>query len=92
MSDSGYLSKLKDATLESLRKLKAKKDSSNQLEADMWCHFGLATISGLRKGNTWPLKAQVKRNFHYKILITCINDIAVIILWNDKSDNLLDTL
>ena len=52
MSDSGYLSKLHDATLESLRKLKANMDSSNQLEADMWCHFGLATISGPSEGNT----------------------------------------
>ena len=52
MSDSGYLSKLHDATLGSLRKLKANMDSSNQLEADMWCHFGLATISGPSEGNT----------------------------------------
>ncbi|XP_022800252.1 uncharacterized protein LOC111338099 [Stylophora pistillata] len=46
VSDSSYLSKLHDATLETLRKLNAEKDSSNQLEADMWCHFGLAKIRG----------------------------------------------
>ena len=92
MSESGYLSKLQDATLETLRKLKAEKDSRNQLEADMWCHFGLATIRGPSGGNTWNLEAHVKRNFYYKILIICINDLAVIVMQNDISDNPVDTL
>lgn len=51
MSEIGYSSKLKDAILGVLRELKVKKDSSNQLEAVMRCHFGLVTISGLSEGN-----------------------------------------
>ena len=43
--------------LETLRKLKEKKekvqkDSSNQLEAEIWCHFGFAFITGPSEGNT----------------------------------------
>ena len=57
MSESGYSSNLKDAMLETLRKLKEKKekvqkDSSNQLEAEIWCHFGFAFITGPSEGNT----------------------------------------
>ena len=44
VSDSRYLSKLQDAVLESLRKMKGHEEVKNPVEADIWCHFGSAVI------------------------------------------------
>ena len=50
VSDSRYLSKLQDAVLESLRKMKGHGEAKNPLEADIWCHFGSAVIRGPNEG------------------------------------------
>ena len=50
MSDSRYLSKLQDAVLESLRKMKGHEEVKNPVKADIWCHFGSAVIRGPNEG------------------------------------------
>ncbi|CAH3166443.1 unnamed protein product [Pocillopora meandrina] len=55
VSDSRYLSKLQDAVLESLRKMKGHEEVKNPVEADIWCHFGSAVIRRPSEGSSIKL-------------------------------------